>query len=318
MPAPVPRAGPVDAIRSFNRFYTRKIGVLNAGLLDSPLSLTEVRILYEIAQRPGLTATDLLGELGLDAGYLSRTLAHFARRRLITRTRPARDRRHRQLHLTAAGRRTFAGLNRRSSEEISHLIGHLPPAEQERLAGFMQSIRILLAAPGELRGGIKLRDPKPGDLGWVVQRHGALYAQEYGWNESFEALVARIVADFVDERDPKRERCWIADLDGQPVGSVFLVCASETVAKLRLLLVDPSARGHGVGGRLVGACVEFARRAGYRKGCYGRTACCTPPATSTKRRASGASRQRSIAALATILLPRPGNSRWISARRFVV
>ncbi len=263
--APAQSAASVDAIRRFNRFYTRKIGVLNAGLLDSPFSLTEVRVLYELAHHPGLTATALLRELGLDAGYLSRTLARFARQRLLLRVRSARDGRQIHLRLTARGRAVFAGLNRKSSAEIAGLVGHLPATELQRLVGLMHSVRHLLAAPAEKSVTATLRSPRPGDFGWVVQRHGALYAEEYGWNAKFEALVARIIAEYVDRLDASRERCWIADLDGQPVGCVFLVCQSETVAKLRLLLVERSARGQGIGDQLVQACIQFARKTGYKK-----------------------------------------------------
>jgi DNA-binding MarR family transcriptional regulator/GNAT superfamily N-acetyltransferase len=258
-------AATVDAVRNFNRFYTRKIGVLNEGLLDSPFSLTEVRVLYELAHRADATATDLARDLDLDAGYLSRMLARFARRRLIARERSTQDGRQTHLRLTASGRKTFGTLNTRSSQQMKALIGHLPAAEQQRLAGLMQSVRHLLAKPDERPSGVVLRGPAPGDLGWVVQRHGALYAQEYGWDQRFEALVARIVADYVEDLDAARERCWIAELEQQPVGCVFLVRKTDAVAKLRLLLVEPSARGHGVGRQLVRACIDFARTAGYRK-----------------------------------------------------
>lgn len=255
----------VEAVRQFNRFYTRKIGVLSGGLLDSPYSLTEARVLYELAQRPDHTATALQNELGLDAGYLSRMLAGFARQRLVTRTRSTEDARRAHLRLTPRGRKVFAGLNRRSSAEISQLLGHLPAPEQKRLVGLMHSVRHLLATPDEKSRVVTLRAPQPGDLGWVVQRHGALYAQEYGWDETFEALVARIVADFGEKHDARSERCWIAEADGHPVGCIFLVRQSAAVAKLRLLLVEPSARGVGVGRRLVDECLRFARTAGYRK-----------------------------------------------------
>ncbi|MBI2517073.1 MAG: MarR family transcriptional regulator [Opitutae bacterium] len=262
--APAP-AKAVDAVRHFNRFYTRKIGVLHDGLLDSPFSLTEVRVLYELAHRPELTATDVQRELDLDAGYLSRMLARFARKRLITRTRSEQDGRQTHLGLTAHGRKVFAGLNARSSTQINGLLTHLPPGEQEHLVGLMQGVRHMLSAPAERSAEPVLRAPRAGDLGWVVQRHGALYAQEYGWDERFEALVARIVADFGEKHDEARERCWIAELDGHPVGCIFLVRQSDSVAKLRLLLVEPSARGHGVGRKLVDECIAFARAAGYRK-----------------------------------------------------
>lgn len=255
----------IDTIRRFNRFYTRKIGVLNDGLLDSPFSLTEVRVLYELAHRPGLTATELGRDLRLDAGYLSRMLARFGRKRLVERARAKHDGRQTHLQLSAAGRKTFATLNRRSSDEIADLIGHLSPADQDRLGGLLNHVGHLLATPEEKPGKVLLRDPRPGDFGWVVQRHGALYATEYNWDATFEALVARIVADYVDHRDPQRENAWIAEMDGHPVGCIFLVRDTDTVAKLRILLVEPSARGCGVGHKLVAACLDFARKAGYQK-----------------------------------------------------
>jgi DNA-binding MarR family transcriptional regulator/GNAT superfamily N-acetyltransferase len=255
----------IDTIRRFNRFYTKKIGVLNSGLLDSPFSLTEVRVLYELAQHPGVTATALGGELGLDPGYLSRILARFAKQRLIQRTRAKHDGRQTKLQLSALGQKTFAGLDHRSSEQITQLVGHLSPADQERLGSLLGSVSQLLSSPAEKAGKVSLREPRAGDYGWVVQRHGALYAAEYGWDTTFEALVARIVADFAEHRDPRRERAWIAEWDGQPVGCIFLVRDTDEVAKLRLLLVEPGARGRGVGHKLVDACLAFAREAGYRK-----------------------------------------------------
>jgi DNA-binding MarR family transcriptional regulator/GNAT superfamily N-acetyltransferase len=260
-----PAPPPVAAIRSFNRFYTRKIGSLNEGLLDSPFSLTEVRVLYEIAHHPGLTATKLGHDLGLDAGYLSRILRRFTRKRLLQRTSSEQDARQSHLELTALGAKTFAALDRRSSTEAARLVAHLPATEQARLTSLFRAARHLLSADDERPHAITLREPKAGDYGWVVQRHGALYAQEYGWNEEFEGLVARIIADFIEHRDPTRERAWIADREGEPVGCVFLVRHTATIAKLRLLLVEPSARGHKLGSRLVDECVRFAREASYRK-----------------------------------------------------
>lgn len=255
----------VASIRRFNRFYTRKIGVLREGLLDSPFSLTEARVLYEIAHHPGITARALCDALELDPGYLSRMLARLRRRKLVGRERAANDGRQSHLSLTGLGRKAFAELNTRSGAQIEALVAHLPAAEQGRLVETMRTIEHLLAPPSAAQPAMTLREPRPGDLGWVVQRHGALYAQEYGWDATFEALVARIVADFGRKHDPARERCWIAELNGVPVGCVFLVRESDQVAKLRLLLVEPGARGAGVGRQLVGACVDFARSAGYRK-----------------------------------------------------
>lgn len=263
MPAAA-RSSPVDSVRRFNRFYTRRIGVLQQGLLDSPFSLTEVRVLYEIAHHPGLTATTLGEDLGLDAGYLSRMLARFVAKGLVSRQRSREDARQSALRLSARGEKIFAGLNTRSTEQIGAMLGHLSPGDQLRLAAFLRSAERMLRGPREPKPAVTLRALRPGDFGWVVQRHGALYAQEYEWDETFEALVARIVADYIEKRKPGRDQAWIAELDGDPVGCVFVVRESETVAKLRLLLVEPSARGAGVGRRLVEASIDFARSAGYR------------------------------------------------------
>jgi DNA-binding MarR family transcriptional regulator/GNAT superfamily N-acetyltransferase len=256
---------PVEIIRGFNRYYTRKIGLLRKGLLDSPYSLTEVRVLFEIAHRPGITASALCDDLGLDAGYLSRMVARFVQKGLVRRKEHARDARQYHLQLTAEGRKSFTALNRRSSEEISRLVEHLPANGQRQLAASLQTARHLLATPDETRAEVRLREPQAGDWGWIISRHGALYAEEYSWDATFESLVARIVADFIDKFDPATERCWIAELEGCPVGCVFLVRESADVAKLRLLLVEPSARGHGIGRKLVAECVTFARQKGYKK-----------------------------------------------------
>ena len=255
----------VAAVRRFNRFYTRQIGLLDDGLLKTPFSLTEARVLFELAHGHGLTATALRTALGLDAGYLSRLLRSFERRGLIRRERSARDRRESHIHLTGKGRAAFASLNTRQERQVSGMIGKLTARDRGELTNAMRSIeRVLGATAVRAAAQWTLRDPRPGDLGWVVHRHGALYHKEYGWDARFEALVARIVADFVDRFDPARERCWIAEQHGQIVGSVFLVRVNEEVAKLRLLLVEPSARGTGLGKALVNACVEFARQAGYK------------------------------------------------------
>lgn len=257
----------VQSLRRFNRFYTLRIGVLRRGLLGTPYSLTEARVLYELAHRPGLVAAELGQDLELDRGYLSRILGQFERKRLVARRTSKRDGRRQHLRLTAAGRRAFAEMDRRSTDQAARLTGHLGRTEQRRLQGLLGEIQRLLSC-GEAKavpGQVILREPQPGDFGWVVERHGALYAGEYGWDVGFEALVARIVADYAGKHDPAREKAWIAELDGQPVGCVFLVRESDAVAKLRLLLVDPSARGHGLGRRLVDECVGFAERAGYRK-----------------------------------------------------
>ena len=261
----------VAKVRRFNRFYTGRIGVLDERLLRSPFSLTEARVIYELARLGTATATQLGDELRVDAGYLSRILRGFRERRLIERRASPDDGRRILQSLTAAGREAFARLDAVSADEIRRLLTDLAPPERERLVGAMDEIEELLGprAPRlELvrpDAGVLLRPPRPGDLGWVVHRHGVLYAEEYGWNQRFEALVAEIVAAFVRTFDPARERCWIAERDGKVLGSVFLVRVSDDVAKLRCLLVEPEARGLGIGTRLVDACVDFARKSGYRR-----------------------------------------------------
>ncbi|MGH7587277.1 MAG: bifunctional helix-turn-helix transcriptional regulator/GNAT family N-acetyltransferase [Gemmatimonadota bacterium] len=261
----------VARVRRFNRFYTGRIGVLEERLLRSPFSLTEARVIYELARLGTATATTLGDELGLDAGYLSRILRGFRERGLIERRASPDDGRRILLSLTDAGREAFARLDAASADEVRTLLTDLSPPERERLVGAMDEIEDLLdpRAPRlELvrpHGGVVFRPPRAGDLGWVVHRHGVLYAEEYGWDERFEALVAEIMATFVRTFDPARERCWIAERDGKVLGSVFLVRVSDEVAKLRCLLVEPDARGLGIGTRLVDACVGFARNSGYRR-----------------------------------------------------
>ena len=251
----------VAAIRRFNRFYTSKIGVLH--YLGSDFSLAEVRVLYELAHRAAApTAAQLGKDLNLDAGYLSRLVNEFERRGLIARTRSASDGRRSHLALTTAGRAAFAPLGARSHDEMAALLAPLSDANQRRVIEAMETIEAVLGGDGP--PPFTLRPHRPGDMGWVVQRHGALYAREYGWDERFEALVASIVAKFIERFDPARERCWIAEKDGAPVGSVFLVKRSKTVAQLRLLIVAPNARGLGIGARLVAECEAFARASGYR------------------------------------------------------
>ncbi len=260
-PDPAPQ---IEAVRRYNRFYTRRIGVLEEGFLKSPFSLTETRVLYELAQGDETTATRLGEELGLNPGYLSRILRRFQERRLVDRKRSDKDGRQSLLSLTARGRAAFARLDEESKRQVGSMIDPLSEADRRALVGAMETIQRLLGASAEPKVPYLLRPPEPGDLGWVVQRHGALYAHEYGYDETFEALVAEIVAKFVQSFDPKKERVWIAEREGENVGSVFLVRDTDEVAKLRLLLVEPKARGLGIGKRLVDACLGFARQHGYK------------------------------------------------------
>ena len=255
----------VGFVRRFNRFWTRQIGVLREGYLESPFSLTEVRILYELAHCDETTASELGEELGLDAGYLSRILRGFEKQGLIHKRPSEADGRRRLLRLTERGQEAFAPLDARSRDDVGAMLGGMSIERQEHLVGAMRTIEGLLSARPEPEVPYILRLHRPGDMGWVVHRHGVLYAREYGWDERFEALVAEIVAQFIQQYDPKLERCWIAEREGEIVGCVFLVRESEEIAKLRLLLVEPKARGLGIGSRLVEECVRFARQAGYRK-----------------------------------------------------
>jgi DNA-binding MarR family transcriptional regulator/N-acetylglutamate synthase-like GNAT family acetyltransferase len=259
----------IDTVRRFNRFYTRAIGVLQEGWLDSPFPLTEARVLYELAHREKPTATLVRNNLDLDAGYLSRILSSFAKRGLIEKKPSEDDRRQSLLALSEEGRRQLAPLEERTVQQVGGMIERLSENEQRRLIGAMQTIETLLAPAERPASGAKasylLRPHQPGDMGWVVHRQGVLYAQEYGYDERFEALAAEIVAQFIQRYDAKRERCWIAEREGEVAGSVFLVAKSRTTAKLRLLYVEPAARGWGIGARLVGECVRFARQAGYQK-----------------------------------------------------
>ncbi len=255
----------IASVRQFNRFYTQKIGVLDEGLLHSPFSLTEARVLYELAHRDRPGASELARELHLDPGYLSRILRSFRRQGLIDRARAVGDGRRSHLSLTTAGKAAFAPLDARSRDEIAAQLAPLGESRQRRLVAAMRSIEQLLDPVSAGEEAFVLRPPEPGDIGWVAARHGAIYAAEYGFDARFEALVAEIAAAFVTHFDPRWERCWIAEKDGEPVGSVFLVRDTDSVAKLRLLLVEPAARGLGIGRLLVAECVGFARTAGYRK-----------------------------------------------------
>jgi DNA-binding MarR family transcriptional regulator/GNAT superfamily N-acetyltransferase len=246
----------VQEVRRFNRFYTQLIGVLDEGHLDSDLSLAQVRLLYELRHGPGQTATALTERLALDAGYASRMLAVLQRRRLMTRRRSSTDARQVELALTAKGRQLTKQLERKAEAAVQTILDPLSAAARSELVAATQRIRAAFAPPPA--EPYVLRTHQPGDMGWIVHRHGVLYAQEYGWDERFEALVAKIVADFIQRFDSKRERCWIAERDGTIVGSVFLVARSKTVAQLRLLYVEPSTRGLGIGARLVAECTRFA------------------------------------------------------------
>ena len=255
----------VAAVRAFNRFYTRKLGVLDQQLMKSPFSLSEARVLYELAYREDLSAKEIGAELGLDAGYLSRIVQNFDENGLITRKPLPADRRQFQLALTTKGRQTFAKLERSMQDDIGAMLAALPRGGSQKLVGAMAEIERLLGVSGAAASPAILRIHRPGDMGWVVQSHGAFYASEYGFDSSFEALVADIAAKFLTSFDASRERCWIAELDGVQVGSVFVVKHSDDVAKLRLLLVDPAGRGQRLGQRLVAECVAFARATGYRR-----------------------------------------------------
>ncbi len=253
----------ISAVRAFNRFYTRKLGVLDQQLLKSPFSLSEARVLYELAHRDDLAAKDIGIELGLDPGYLSRIVQKFDDDGLITRKPLPTDRRQTRLGLTAKGRQAFARLERISHDDVAAMLGKLDAGERSIVVNAMAAIEHTLEPPAQPAAGFLLRSHRPGDIGWVTSRHGAVYAEEYAWDISFEALVAEICAQFIRSYQPAREHCWIAEVGGKPAGSIFLVRASDDVAKLRLLLVDKKARGLGVGRALTEQCIRFARQAGY-------------------------------------------------------
>lgn len=271
IPTPNPDAARVAAMRGFTRFYTRRLGVLGERLLDTRFSLPESRVLYELAHAPGIAPGELARALEVDAGYLSRLVGTLRERGLVKAQRSPSDGRRTLLSLTAAGRRAFAPLDRRSQAQMAALLAPLPEAAQQQVVAAADTLERLLG--GAEAGPVQLRTHRAGDLGWVIARHGALYAQEYGWDTRFEALVARIAADFIDRFDPTREACWIAERGGVPLGCVFLVQARDEAsgapepgtAQLRLLIVEPAARGLGLGKRLVEACHAFARDAGYRR-----------------------------------------------------
>jgi DNA-binding MarR family transcriptional regulator/GNAT superfamily N-acetyltransferase len=265
MPAAQALESDVQTMRRFNRFYTQKIGVLQEGLLDSPFSLTELRVLYELANGTGLTASQMNKTLDLDVGYLSRILRNFEKRGLVERATSKSDGRANVIKLTAAGLSAFQPLNDRSSEQVKALLHKLSEDKRRLLVEAMKTIENLLSNDEQQTEPFVLRPHQPGDMGWVVHRQGYLYAHEYGWTQEFEALVAEITAQFIRNFDANRERCWIAEMNDEVVGSVFVVKDSDTVAKLRLLYVEPKARGFGIGDKLVRECIKFARQAGYKK-----------------------------------------------------
>lgn len=255
----------VEMVRAFNRFYTRQIGLLQEVLLDSEFSLTEVRVLYELDARGQAIATDLGRDLGLDPGYLSRMLRRFEEGELILRRPAAGNARKSVIELTARGRAAFEELDARSHDQIAELLGRLELPEQRELVRAMSTVQRLLANEGPAAGAYVIRPPEPGDLGWIVHRHGVLYAREHGWDERFEGLVAAVVGDFVREMDPARDRCWVADSEGEIVGSIFLAHQDARVAQLRLLYVEPAARGRGIAKRLIEECLRFAVRVRYER-----------------------------------------------------
>jgi DNA-binding MarR family transcriptional regulator/GNAT superfamily N-acetyltransferase len=256
----------IAKVRRFNRFYTRQLGVLRKTYLDSPYTLGEARVLYEIANGRAPTASDISRALDLDAGYLSRTLRNFEKRGLIERKTSASDGRQSHLALSPRGKTSFAPLEQRSQRDTAAMLARLNPVDESRLIAAMSTIEELLGADSDAsQRHYTLRGPAPGDFGWIVKRHAELYRQEYGWIAPFEGVCAQIVADFVNKFDKRRERCWIAEMDGENVGSIMLASDSDTVARIRLLLVDPNARGLGLGARLTDESIRFARRAGYQK-----------------------------------------------------
>jgi DNA-binding MarR family transcriptional regulator/GNAT superfamily N-acetyltransferase len=266
MPTPAPDLEVrIAAVRRFSRFYTRQLGLLQESLVDTRFSLAQARVLYELAHRDQVTASELAADLDLDHGYLSRILRRFGDDGLLRRVRVPSDGRQSLIAITAKGRKAFAPLNRNSHDQVAGLLGKLDEAEQARVVAAMATVESLLQPAQSRAPMILLRPHRPGDMGWVTSANAALYAQEYGWDISYEVLVAKIAAEFIEKFDEKRERCWIAEMNGERVGSVFCVRKTDEIAKLRLLIIDPRARGLGLGKRLVDECMRFAREAGYRR-----------------------------------------------------
>ena len=255
----------IEAVRSFNRFYTKRIGLLGQGLLKTRFPLIQARIIFELAQQDQTTARELISELGIDPGYLSRILSIFEKDGLIRKTQSKSDNRRRDLKLTAKGKKSFTKLNNRSNQEVKELLQCLSGDDRHRLTNAMHTIEDVLGSESKPALSYLLRNHKPGDIGWMVHRHGVLYAEEYGFDETFEALTAEILARFIQSHDPKRERIWIAESHGEQIGSVMIVDGGKGVAKLRLLLVEPKARGKGIGKQLVNECIDFSKRNSYRK-----------------------------------------------------
>jgi DNA-binding MarR family transcriptional regulator/GNAT superfamily N-acetyltransferase len=255
----------VQKVRKFNRFYTERIGLLNQGYLETNLSLTHVRVLFELANRNDLTASNLIQELHIDPGYLSRILSRFAKEDYIKKSKSKSDNRFQHLRLTTKGRKAFSVLNERSSREIGDLLKNLSREDLQRLLDAMDTFETVLTNEVDSREPYLLRTHGPGDAGWIISRHGAIYAEEYNFDETFEGLVAKILSEFLQNHDPKRERLWIAERSGERIGSVLIVDAGENVAQLRILLVEPKARGMGIGKRLIQECIDFCKLCGYKK-----------------------------------------------------